>query len=123
MKKVFLIFGMAGCLSLFSGINYANAVQSELVVVNVSCPEGCRLEYETVTLDGYGSTIARCLPIKEGAKCGDPAYSISSSAMSAATVEPNTIKSKRLNKASVRVAQTPKMVKKIVYEQVVEDEE
>lgn len=130
MKKIFLIFGMAGCLSLLNGVNNANAVQSETVVVTYTCPAGCELSFSH---HNDGATFAWCYT-PGGEKCADPVVNISVEAISPVTpvvnatdLKPskinNKVNSKKLNKTSARSAETPRMVKKIVYEQVVTDEE
>ena len=130
MKKIFLIFGMAGCLSLLNGVNNANAVQSETVVVTYTCPAGCELSFSH---HNDGATFAWCYT-PGGEECADPVVNISVEAISPVTpvvnatdLKPskinNKVNSKKLNKTSARSAETPRMVKKIVYEQVVTDED
>ena len=129
MKKIFLIFGMAGCLSVVNGINNANAVQSDDVVVTYTCPAGCELQF---VHNSDGETGAWCAK-PDGTTCADPNVNIFVEAISPVTpvVNPtdlkpskinNKVNSKKLNKTSARAAETPKMVKKVVYEQVVEED-
>lgn len=124
MKKVFLIFSMAGCLSLINGINNAGAVQSEDVVVTYTCPAGCELRF----VHGGSFTMAECRT-PEGKICDDPSVNIEAdNAISPATpvVNPTALKpnktdkvnAKKSKKVSARSAETPRMVKKIVYEPV-----
>jgi hypothetical protein len=123
MKKYFLILGIMG--GLF--VNNANAVQSDTVVINFTCPDGCMLSYTSMT----GVTAAQCITSIGGRPCGDPQIDIVENAVSPAIhgVNPTT-DSNEINKVSAkkkavssRATETPKMVKKIVYEQVVEDED
>ena len=123
MKKYFLILGIMG--GLF--VNNASAVQSDTVVINFTCPDGCVLSYSSMT----GVTVAQCITSIGGRSCGDPQIDIVENAVSPATYGVNpTTDSNKTNKVSekkktvsARSAETPKMVKKIVYEQVVEDED
>lgn len=133
MKKYFYILTMAGCLSLINGINNANAVQSEDVVVTFTCPAGCELYF---VHDSDGSTSASCYATESAERCNDPIVNIdvfTDDAISPATpvVNPTALKpnktdkvnAKKSKKVSARSAETPRMVKKIVYEQVVEEDE
>ena len=132
MKKVFLIFSMAGCLSLINGTNNANAVQSEYTVVTFTCPEGCEL----VFAHGSGGFTDAYCEGPNGDRCDDPIVGIEvrpDTAISPVTpvVKPTDLKpnktdkvnAKKSKKVSARAAEMPKMVKKIVYEQVVEEDE
>lgn len=132
MKKCFLIFSMAGCLSLINGTNNANAVQSEYTVVTFTCPAGCELRFTNYS-DAAGATLAYCVG-PNGDRCDDPTVGIEvDNAISPVTpvVKPTDLKpnktdkvnAKKSKKVSARSAETPKMVKKIVYEQVVEEDE
>ena len=134
MKKVFLIFSMAGCLSLINGTNNANAVQSEYTVVTFTCPAGCELHFTNYS-DAAGSTTAFCMG-PNGEDCDDPSVNIEvrpDNAISPVTpvVNPTALKpnktdkvnAKKSKKVSARSAETPRMVKKIVYEQIVEEDE
>lgn len=129
MKKVFLIFSMAGCLSLINGINNAGAVQSEDVVVTYTCPDGCELRF----VHGGSVTMAKC-QTPEGKICDGPSVNMEAdNAISPVTpvVNPTALKpnktdkvnAKKSKKVSARSAETPRMVKKIVYEQIVEEDE
>ncbi len=133
MKKYFYILTMAGCLSLINGINNANAVQSEDVVVTFTCPAGCELYF---VHDSDGSTSAACYVTGSAERCNDPIVNIdviTDNAISPVTpvVKPTDLKpnkmdkvnAKKSKKVSARSAETPRMVKKIVYEQVVTDED
>lgn len=132
MKKYFYILTMAGCLSLINGINNAGAVQSDYVIVTYTCPDGCELSFSH---SSSGTSSASC-NTPEGEKCDDPSVDIAvftDNAISPVTpvVNPTALKpnktdkvnAKKSKKVSARSAETPKMVKKIVYEQVVTDEE
>ena len=130
MKKIFLIFGMAGCLSVVNGINNANAVQSDDVIVTYTCPAGCELRFGH---NNDGKTFAWCEK-SDGTACADPKVNISMEAISPVTpvvnatdLKPskinNKVNSKKLNKTSARAAETPRMVKKVVYEQIIEEDE
>ena len=123
---------MAGCLSLINGTNNANAVQSEYTVVTFTCPAGCELLFSHG--DG-GFTAAYCMG-QNGDRCDDPIVGIEvvpDNAISPVTpvVNPTALKpnkmdkvnAKKSKKVSARSAETPRMVKKIVYEQVVTDED
>jgi len=131
MKKTFLIFGMAACLSLVNGINNANALSDNQPSVTITpvCPDGCQ---PFITADG-GNDDYKCVRIVNGVvkSCGNPTGFI----ISAINVDDydiinvpanvNIIKKEKVEKAkqvSARSAETPKLVKKIVYE-VVADEE
>lgn len=128
MKKYFYILTMAGCLSLINGINNAGAVQSEDVVVTYTCPAGCELHFRH---SSDGQTYALC-QTPEGKGCADPSVNIDN-AISPATpvVKPTDLKpnkmdkvnAKKSKKVSARSVETPRMVKKIVYEQIVEEDE
>lgn len=129
MKKYFYILTMAGCLSLINGINNANAVQSEDVIVTYTCPAGCELHFSH---HNDGATFAWCFT-PGGEECADPVVNISVEAISPVTpvVNPTALKpnktdkvnAKKSKKVSARSAETPRMVKKIVYEQIVEEDE
>ena len=130
MKKIFLIFGMAGYLSLINGVNNANAVQSENVVVTYTCPDGCELRF---IHSSNGTTHAWCFT-PESENCDDPSVNIDVyNAISPVTpvVNPTDLKpnktdkvnAKKSKKVSARSTETPRMVKKIVYEQIVEEDE
>ena len=119
MKKIFLIFGIMG--GLF--INNANAVQSDTVVVQYVCPSGCELYFFRAA---NGNTTALCRKT-DGTSCEDPQVVIRAVAPNGnLQVSPvsktNKVREKKKT-VSARSAETPKMVKKIVYEQVVEDED
>ena len=132
MKKYFYILTMAGCLSLINGIKNANAIQSNDVIVTYTCPAGCELDFSH---SSNGNTYAWCLT-PEGERCDDPIVNIAvitDNAISPVTpvVNPTALKpnktdkvnAKKSKKVSARSAQTPRMVKKIVYEQIVEEDE
>lgn len=109
MKKVFLIFSMAGCLSLINGINNAGAVQSEDVVVTYTCPDGCELRF----VHGGSVTMAKC-QTPEGKICDGPSVNMEAdnaiSPVNATDLKPskinNKVNSKKLNKTSARAAET-----------------
>ena len=133
MKKYFYILTMAGCLSLINGINNAGAVQSEDVVVSYTCPDGCEVRFIHGSDGSDGTTYAWCFT-PEGGNCDDPRVIINvDNAISPVTpvvnptaLKPNKtdkVKAKKSKKVSARSAETPKMVKKIVYEQIVEEDE
>lgn len=123
MKKTFLIAGLIAGLTATNGY----AVGSQAVHVTYTCPDGCQL----ITEAWYdGMIIARC-------KCSDgtvtdprvsiknpaPSHSEIQQVMSQSTLNQATIKNaKKVNKVSVRAAETPKMVKKIVYEEIISDD-
>ena len=143
MKKVFIIFSMAGCLSLVNGINNANALSNNPVItLSYTCPEGCTLQF----VDTANGIIASC--VKTYMDLDDPTYELNGIIIPCAdptitfgttnaTVNLNDydiisipenmslIDSKKVKKqtkpVSARSAETPKMVKKIVYEQVMEE--
>ena len=132
MKKYFYILTMAGCLSLINGINNAGAVQSEDVSVTYTCPDGCELSFMH---SSNGISYAYCLT-PGGEACDDPSVNIevfTVDAISPVTpvVNPTALKpnktdkvnAKKSKKVSARSAETPRMVKKIVYEQIVEEDE
>lgn len=123
MKKTFLIAGLIAGLTATNGY----AVQSQYVVVTYTCPEGCEL-YTSIDKDGF--TIANC-------QCSDgtvtdprisikdltPSHSEIQQVMSQSTLNQAAIKNaKKQNKVSARVAEMPKMVKKIVYEEIISDD-
>ena len=145
MKKVFLIFGIAGCLSLVNGINNAHAVSDNPVITfTYTCPGNCTLQF----IDTVGGISAQCVRVYMNSDdptdswngtiipCGDPNittgttnaavnlndYNIVGIPKNASLIDEKNIKRQKLNNVSVRSAETPKMVKKIVYE-VVADEE
>ena len=95
MKKIFLIFGMAGCLSLLNGVNNANAVQSETVVVTYTCPAGCELSFSH---HNDGATFAWCYT-PGGEECADPVVNISVEAISPVTpvVNATDLKPSKIN--------------------------
>ena len=119
MKKKFLIFGFIGCFFTINGY----AVQSgSSVIVTYTCEPGCELRFSTGT---NGSTHAYC-ETAGGRTCSDPVVNVYNASMS--DVIQQITNSENLNKVkkrpvSSRSAETPKMVKKIVYEQVVEEDE
>ncbi len=123
MKKTFLIAGLIAGLTATNGY----AVGSQTVVVNYSCPDGCELY--TSIYEG-GGTVARC-------KCSDgtvteprvsienltPSPSEIQQVMSQSTLNQAAIKNaKKQNKVSARVAEMPKITKKIVYEEIISDD-
>ncbi|MBQ3784986.1 MAG: hypothetical protein II843_01160 [Alphaproteobacteria bacterium] len=123
MKKSFLIAGLIAGLTATNGY----AVGSQTVVVTYTCHDGCQL----ITEAWYdGMIVARC-------KCSDgtvtdpkvsienlnPSPSEIQQIMSQSTLNQATIKNaKKTKKVSARVAETPKMVKKIVYEEIISDD-
>ena len=124
MKKYFLIFGIM--CGLF--ITNANAVQSDEVVVQFICPAWCELRFSHFS---DGTTYASCRDSNDE-RCDDPEVVIMTDQtilpvtheINPTTNSDKTTKVKAKQKAvSARSAETPKMVKKIVYEQVVEDED
>ncbi len=114
MKKVFLILGMVGGLSA----NNANATQSQ-AIVDYICPDGCELHFSY-----NGSSVHASCAKPSGEACADPEVVISSIApnVNQPMSEINKVKAKKKT-VSARSAETPRMVKKIVYEQVVEEDE
>ena len=115
MKKVFLILGMVGGLS----VNNANATQSQ-ALVNYICPDGCELHFSYT-----GSSVHASCAKPSGEACADPEVVISSIApnVNQPMSEINKVNAKKSKKVSARSAETPRMVKKIVYEQIVEEDE
>ncbi len=134
MKKVFLILIMIVCFSLVNGINSANAVQSDTTVITYTCPEGCSIIYKGVGGNSWEVMSATCINLY-GESCGDPVVNVvvTENAISPVTpvVNPTALKpnktdkvnAKKSKKVSARSAETPRMVKKIVYEQIVEEDE
>lgn len=131
MKKYFLVFGIMG--GLFT--NTANAVGSQ-AVVTYTCPEGCQLSIDSSTYvsgqGGGGSAYGAptCTNIQNGSDCGNPSVTIVTENAIAPhndlqispVTKPNKASAKK-KAVSARAAEMPKMVKKIVYEQVVEEDE
>lgn len=123
MKKTFLIAGLIAGLTATNGY----AVGSQTVFVTYICPDGCELH---TFVDNSGLTLAEC-------RCSDgtvtdprisienlnPSPSEIQQVMSQSTLNQAAIKNaKKRNKVSARVAEMPKMVKKIVYEEIISDD-
>ena len=126
MKKSFLIVGALSAILSTNGY----AVGSQDVVVEYYCPAGCELHFTNYSA---GVTTAYCVG-PNGEECDDPTVGIEvDNAISPVTpvVNPTALKpnktdkvnAKKSKKVSARAAEIPKMVKKIVYEQVVEEDE
>ncbi len=123
MKKTFLIAGLIAGLTATNGY----AVQSQIVVVTYTCPDGCELY--TLVSEG-GLTLAKCRC--SGGTVTDPKVSIDDltpspseiqQVMSQSTLNQAAIKNaKKQNKVSARVAEMPKITKKIVYEEIISDD-
>lgn len=124
MKKTFLIAGLIAGLTATNG--YAVG-QQQTVVVTYTCPTGCEL-HTFVHQDGLTGAFCTC---EDGTQV-DPTVTIEDTApspseiqqvMSQSTLNQAAIKNaKKQNKVSARVAETPKMVKKIVYEEIISDD-
>ncbi|MFQ6727231.1 MAG: hypothetical protein ACLRFF_02635 [Alphaproteobacteria bacterium] len=123
MKKTFLIMGLIAGLTATNGY----AVSSQTVIVTYTCPDGCELSTHILQ---NGTTVAGC-------KCSDgtvtdpnvstedltPSPSEIQRVMSQSTLNQAAIKNaKKVNKVSARAAEMPKMVKKIVYEEIISDD-
>ncbi len=122
MKKTFLIAGLIAGLTATNGY----AVQSQTVVVTFVCPPGCEL-YTSMSTSGY--TYARC-------DCGkfdtDPEVVIQDTQPSPSEIQ-NIMGQSALNQAAIKDAKkmkttsarvatiSPKVVKKVVYEEIVKD--
>ena len=125
MKKSFLIVGALGAILSTNGY----AVQSQTVVVSYNCPNGCELVH-AVTSDGVTYNWCQCA---DGTHV-DPTINIVNEApspseiqqvMSQSVLNQAAIKNAKRNKdISARTATvSPKVVKKVVYEEIVEDED
>lgn len=123
MKKTFLIAGLVAGLTATNGY----AVGSQAVVVTYTCPDGCEL-FTIVDADGTTRAICTC----SGGTVTDPKVSIENftpspseiqQVMSQSTLNQAAIKNaKKQNKVSARVAEMPKITKKIVYEEIISDD-
>ena len=123
MKKSFLIFGIIGAILSTNGY----AVQSQDVTVKYTCPDGCELKS---SIDSSGLTIAWC-------KCEngevDPKITIENIAPSSSEIR-EIMSQSVLNQAAIKNAKkkkttsarmttvSPKVVKKIVYEEIISDD-
>ena len=124
MKKTFLIAGLIAGLTATNGY----AVGSQTVVVEYDCPAGCELR--TITRSN-GTIIVRC-DCEDGTEV-EPTITIQDLAPSPSTIQEVMSQStlnqaamknaKKVNKVSARAAETPKMVKKIVYEEIISDDD
>ena len=124
MKKTFLIAGLIAGLTATNGY----AVGSQTVVVEYHCPAGCELS--TITRQD-GTIFANCY-CEDGTKVEPkitiedltPSPSEIQQIMSQSTLNQAAMKNaKKVNKVSARAAETPKMVKKIVYEEIISDDD
>lgn len=123
MKKTFLIAGLIAGLTATNGY----AVGSQIVVVTYTCPDGCEL-YTFVGNDGWTRASCNC----SDGTVTDPSISIKDftpspseiqQVMSQSTLNQAAIKNaKKQNKVSARVAEMPKITKKIVYEEIISDD-
>lgn len=118
MKKIFLIFGMAGCLSLVNGINNANALSDgPTITLNYTCPDGCTLRYVQTINDAY----VQCVKDMGGGRfmeCANPVvnigttnttvnlndYNIVSIPANMSVISEKKIESKKSNNVSARAA-------------------
>ena len=125
MKKTFLITGLIVGLTATNGY----ALQSQTVVVKVSCPENC-----TLVAERPGSFSPNTLGICD---CPDgpvePTVTITEQSPSPSTIQQVMNQSmlsqvaiknaKKQNKVLVRIAEMPKVTKKIVYEEIISDDD
>ena len=125
MKKSFLILGVFGAFLSTNGY----AVQSQDMIVIFTCPIGCQLSLQTY--NSTGDQVARCY-CDDGSTI-DPTIKIEDTSPSPATIQQVMNQSeinqaaiknvKKQNKVSARAAAiSPKMVKKIVYEEIISDD-
>ena len=124
MKKTFLIAGLIAGLTATNGY----AVGSQTVVVTYDCPSGCELHSISHSDGsilvycscGNGTEVEPTITIKDYA----PSPSTIREVMSQSTLNQAAMKNaKKVNKVSARAAETPKMVKKIVYEEIISDDD
>lgn len=126
MKKSFLIAGIVGAILSTNG----HAVQAQGSTVDYSCPSGCTI---VVNLDRNGNYSVACVNCPAGTTDTKP---VQKSVLSEDTVtidqlstpikqqlNPISSKKPKLNKVSARAAETPKVTKKIVYEEIVSDDD
>lgn len=122
MKKSFLIAGIMGAILSTNG----HAAQN--VLVEYTCPAGCYLDY---AIDGgggatgAGTTYAICREVVDGytGVCragGEPIVNIIYYTTGEGVL---TVTPKKDKKTSARATTVlPKVVKKVVYEEIVEDD-
>ena len=126
MKKSFLIAGLIAGLTTTSG----HAVQSQVVVVKVTCPENCTLVTERPD-SSSPNTLGICdcpngpveptVTIIEQSPSPDTIQQVISKSMLSQAAIKNA---KKTNKVSARSAEVgPKVIKKIVYEEIISDDE
>ena len=124
MKKTFLIAGLIAGLTATNGY----AVGSQTVVVTYTCPAGCELN-QFIRSDGTISAWCTCeygqaeprISIKDLA----PSPSKIQEVMNQSMLNQAAIKNAKKTKlTSVRaVAIPPKMVKKVVYEEIISNDD
>ena len=131
MKKSFLIFGALAAILSTNGF----AVQSQTVVVTYTCPAGCELIPGGISQTGSGISETGSASATPICKCPDgdqnPTITIENTSPSTSEIQ-QVMSQSVLNQAAIKNAKklnavraasvSPKMVKKIVYEEVVSDE-
>lgn len=121
MKKVFLIAGLVACIGATNGY----AAQSQVILVDYTCPDGCNLA--TISRSD-GTTIAECR-CKDG-RTVDPEVTIQNAKPSSRQIQQvmststlNQAVKEKKEKVPVRAATIePTMTKKIVYEEIVSED-
>ena len=123
MKKIFLVFGLIGATSGY-------AVQDGGVSGHIKCPEGCT---PAIVYNDAGTAGTLYCADANGKYCPDSGLDINQNvhsikpAIKPMHVSQQSVNSKVQKKHSAEFSRsatsTPKMIKKIVYEQVVEEDE
>ena len=130
MKKSFLMLGILGSVCAIDAFaaRTASNLSSQDVVVAYACPAGCYADVSKAQAGSAGITSIACYYYENGAFCGNPTITI-------LETESNSILQSEINKQlkkqekavkkseTTRAAVNPKVVKKVVYEQVVEEDE
>ncbi|MFQ6704453.1 MAG: hypothetical protein ACLRFP_05220 [Alphaproteobacteria bacterium] len=117
MKKTFLIPGLIAGLFTTNGYAVQNTSQNNDNGIYVSgCPSTCRVVIDgTAPTSGGNIAILYHCETEAGELC-EPTTKVNNK------VNYNVLQKKQ-NKVSSRSAEIPKMVKKIVYEQIVKEDE
>ena len=120
MKKTFLIAGLIAGLTATNGY----AVQSGTITVECKCPEGCKCRAYTRP-NGEQLFRCECLDFREPEPT--PTFDIIHTMV--ANQDTGVIQQSQINKpikqkkVSARVAEMPKVTKKIVYEEIISDDD
>ena len=121
MKKSFLIAGLLASIGATNGY----AVQSGTLQVECICPAGCMCHHNTYP-NGEQHFYCGCWPEQDPAP--SPTFNIihmvanqDNGAIQQSRIK--SVKQKNSNRVSARSAEMPKVTKKIVYEEIVSDDE